>query len=342
MSVSKFMKSGGWAAMAVALATSVVPAEASAQGRRGGDATEQDSGAHDRVASERSNAMEIRGRRVQEANAARTRQAEPRATQAEPSTARVSRQADQSVAQATRQNTLQGTRQGDRRTDQATRQVERRGEQGDRQVQQRNWQGTRQADRRTDQATRRVEQGGDQTARQVQQRDWQARQGERTRAYTDQTRNRSYTARNGDSNRRDNDRDNSNWQNRRDNDRNNDRSRNNWQRDRRDNDWSNRDWDRRWRDNNRYDWQRYRNTNRAAYRLGTYYAPYQSYSYRRYGIGNSLGSLFYGSSYWITNPWQYRLPDVWGPYRWVRYYDDVMLVDVYTGQVVDVIYDFFW
>jgi hypothetical protein len=28
--------------------------------------------------------------------------------------------------------------------------------------------------------------------------------------------------------------------------------------------------------------------------------------------------------------------------RWVRYYDDVLLVDVYTGEVVDVIHDFFW
>jgi len=26
----------------------------------------------------------------------------------------------------------------------------------------------------------------------------------------------------------------------------------------------------------------------------------------------------------------------------VRYYDDVILVDVYTGEVLDVIYDFFW
>ena len=33
---------------------------------------------------------------------------------------------------------------------------------------------------------------------------------------------------------------------------------------------------------------------------------------------------------------------LYGPYRWVRYYDDVLLVDVYSGEVVDVIYDFFW
>ncbi len=28
--------------------------------------------------------------------------------------------------------------------------------------------------------------------------------------------------------------------------------------------------------------------------------------------------------------------------RWVRYYDDVLLVDTYTGEVIDVIHDFFW
>ena len=55
-----------------------------------------------------------------------------------------------------------------------------------------------------------------------------------------------------------------------------------------------------------------------------------------------LGNLFFGSRYWINDPWRYRLPEVYGPYRWVRYYDDVLLVDIYSGEVVDVIYDFFW
>jgi len=103
-----------------------------------------------------------------------------------------------------------------------------------------------------------------------------------------------------------------------------------------------RNWDRRWRDNNRYDWHGYRKFNRDRYRLGRYYAPYYGYSYRRLGIGFSLGSLFYSNRYWIDDPWQYRLPEVYGPYRWVRYYDDVLLVNIYTGEVVDVIYDFFW
>jgi hypothetical protein len=36
------------------------------------------------------------------------------------------------------------------------------------------------------------------------------------------------------------------------------------------------------------------------------------------------------------------LPPVYGPYRWVRYWDDALLVDVRSGRVVDVIHNFFW
>lgn len=104
-----------------------------------------------------------------------------------------------------------------------------------------------------------------------------------------------------------------------------------------------RQWDRsRWRNDNRYDWYRYRAANRSIFSLGRYYAPYRDYRYSRVSIGFRLGSLFYSNRYWISDPWRYRLPDVYGPYRWVRYYDDALLVDVYSGQVVDVIYDFFW
>jgi len=110
------------------------------------------------------------------------------------------------------------------------------------------------------------------------------------------------------------------------------------------NGWSDRHrkWDRRWRDDNRYNWYNYRQHNRSHYQMGRYYAPYYGYSYRRLGIGFMLESMFFADQYWIDDPWQYRLPEVYGPYRWVRYYDDVLLVNVYTGEVVDVIYDFFW
>lgn len=103
-----------------------------------------------------------------------------------------------------------------------------------------------------------------------------------------------------------------------------------------------REWSRDWRRDRRYNWYSHRNAYRSHYRLGTYYAPYRHYSYRRLSIGFQLNSLFFGSRYWLDDPWSYRLPEVYGPYRWVRYYDDVLLVDTFSGRVVDVIYDFFW
>jgi hypothetical protein len=110
--------------------------------------------------------------------------------------------------------------------------------------------------------------------------------------------------------------------------------------------WVQRDrgrWDNRgWRNDSRYDWYRYRAANRAIFRPGRYYAPYSNYRYSRIGIGFRLGSPFYSNRYWINDPWHYRLPPAYGPYRWIRYYDDALLVDIYSGHVVDVIHDFFW
>lgn len=101
-------------------------------------------------------------------------------------------------------------------------------------------------------------------------------------------------------------------------------------------------WNRNWRSDNRYDWQRYRYSNRSLFRSSPYYSPYRGYGYNRLSIGLILDSLFYSNRYWLNDPYQYRLPAA--PYgtQWVRYYDDVVLVDVYTGEVLDVIYDFFW
>ena len=101
-------------------------------------------------------------------------------------------------------------------------------------------------------------------------------------------------------------------------------------------------WDDDWRRDNRYNWSGYRNQHRDLYRAGRYYSPYSNYGYSRLSIGFFLNRGFYGQSYWINDPWQYRLPQIYGPYRWVRYYDDVLLVDIYSGEVVDVVHNFFW
>jgi len=109
-----------------------------------------------------------------------------------------------------------------------------------------------------------------------------------------------------------------------------------------DGDRDGRQWSRQWRNNSSYNWYGYRASHPSYFRLGSYYAPYRNYSYRRLSIGFYLDQLFFSQNYWIEDPRYYRLPDVYGPYRWVRYYDDAVLVDVYSGEVVDVIYDFFW
>ena len=122
--------------------------------------------------------------------------------------------------------------------------------------------------------------------------------------------------------------------------------------DRRDGDWRNdrrldrradRGWDGNWRDDRRYDWRQNRERYGGVYRLPRYYDPFgDAYGYRRYSPGFRLGPAYFGQRYWIADPWRYRLPEVWGPYRWVRYYDDALLVDLYSGRVVDVIHRFFW
>jgi hypothetical protein len=157
----------------------------------------------------------------------------------------------------------------------------------------------------------------------------------------DGNRDGNWRDRNGDQNRRwDGDR-NRNWGNR------------NWDRDRsRDGRWNDgrrwdRDrqaaWDRRWRDDRRYDWRSYRNYNRGIYRMPRYYAPSGwNYGYRNFSIGVTLFSGLYGSNYWIDDPYSYRLPPAYGSMRWIRYYDDALLVDVRNGMVVDVIRNFFW
>jgi hypothetical protein len=96
-----------------------------------------------------------------------------------------------------------------------------------------------------------------------------------------------------------------------------------------------------WRRDHRYDWRSYRDRNRSIFRIGRYSDPY-GWNYRRFSIGLSLYPNYYSSNYWLNDPWQYRLPPAYGPYRWVRYYDDALLVNIYTGQVVDAIHGFFW
>jgi hypothetical protein len=138
--------------------------------------------------------------------------------------------------------------------------------------------------------------------------------------------------------RQDRDGDRRDWRRDRDGDR------RDWRQDRRADrrDWR-RDWNRTsWRNDNRYDWQSWRYRNRSLFRLSPYYSPFRNHRYSRFSIGLFLQPSFYSQRYWLSDPFQYRLPYAPPGTQWVRYYNDVLLVDTWSGEVVDVIYDFFW
>jgi Ni/Co efflux regulator RcnB len=100
-------------------------------------------------------------------------------------------------------------------------------------------------------------------------------------------------------------------------------------------------WSTNWRYNDRYDWRRWRDRHRSTFHIGIYYDPF-GWDYQPYQIGWRLWPSYYGSRYWINDPWQYRLPYAPPGYVWVRYWDDAILVDRWSGEVVDVIHNFFW
>lgn len=96
-----------------------------------------------------------------------------------------------------------------------------------------------------------------------------------------------------------------------------------------------------WRKDRRYDWYKHRNKYWWLFQLGWYNDPF-GWGYQPYGIGWRMWPSYYSSHYWLNDPWQYRLPYAPAGTRWIRYWDDAVLVDLWSGQVVDVIYNFFW
>lgn len=96
-----------------------------------------------------------------------------------------------------------------------------------------------------------------------------------------------------------------------------------------------------WRSDHRYDWRRHRDRNRSIFHIGVYFDPF-GWNYRRHNVGWRLWPDYYSSSYWIHDPWMYRLPAAYPGTRWIRYHDDALLVDTWSGEVIDVIYSFFW
>jgi Ni/Co efflux regulator RcnB len=91
----------------------------------------------------------------------------------------------------------------------------------------------------------------------------------------------------------------------------------------------------------REDWRDYRQSNRDIFRGPAYVGP-RGYRYRPVVSGYRLQPSYYGSRYVIVDPYRYRLPRATGLNRWVRYGNDVLLVNTRTGRVITVYDRFFF
>jgi hypothetical protein len=79
----------------------------------------------------------------------------------------------------------------------------------------------------------------------------------------------------------------------------------------------------------------------SSFRAAPFYYP-GGWGYRRWGVGQFLPSLFLNQTYFIGNWGAYGLGPPPPGLQWVRYGPDALLVNVYTGQVVDTVYGVFW
>ena len=88
----------------------------------------------------------------------------------------------------------------------------------------------------------------------------------------------------------------------------------------------------------RADWREYRARNRGLYARGEWHAPFH---YERFTRGARVRPSFYDRRWFISDYRRYHLPRPPAGARWVRHYDDVILVDTRSARVIDVIYGLF-
>ena len=87
------------------------------------------------------------------------------------------------------------------------------------------------------------------------------------------------------------------------------------------------------------DRQAYNHNFRATqpYHIGPYHAP-RGYAYRRWAYGEVLPSLYWGRDYWVLDYWLFGLDVPPYGYEWVRYGPDALLIDLRSGEVIQVVY----
>lgn len=113
--------------------------------------------------------------------------------------------------------------------------------------------------------------------------------------------------------------------------------------DRRDRDWNRYDrHDRGWRDSGwRRSWNHGWNGHRYRAPSRYYWPRGYSYSSRSWYVGFRLPSAFYGRSYYVDYRPYGLAPPPWGC-QWIRIDGDVLLVEIATGEIVDILYGFYY
>lgn len=89
----------------------------------------------------------------------------------------------------------------------------------------------------------------------------------------------------------------------------------------------------------REDWQDYRKDHRQVFKGSRFTAPFK---YRSFNTGARLNANYYGSRYYVNNYSNYRLRAPGPNQRYVRHYNDLLLVNVRSGTVVRSYHNFYW
>lgn len=105
-------------------------------------------------------------------------------------------------------------------------------------------------------------------------------------------------------------------------------------------DWGHRDG--RHDDHRRWERGRYPSAYFSSNRYRHAWRPPSGFYVRSWGFGEILPRGWYGSGNGIIDPWRFDLPLPPPGYDWVRAGDDALLIDQYTGRVVQVVRNLFW
>ncbi|HEY7852430.1 MAG TPA: RcnB family protein, partial [Caulobacteraceae bacterium] len=98
--------------------------------------------------------------------------------------------------------------------------------------------------------------------------------------------------------------------------------------------------DRQFQNRDRRQWER--NVQATRRFRGGFYRPPPGYAYRRWGWGQRLPGAYFAQNYWLTNWFTFGLFAPPQGLVWVRYGPDALLVDRYTGEIVQVRYGLFY